>query len=83
MADIDTKSITDAKRKVVEGCEALWNARLQLLTNAGDLAALLQHLRSPVELAGDNCGCNSACGSLAAPGAYAANPGGTGRTFGG
>ena len=79
MADIDTKTITDAKRKVVEGCEALWNARLQLLTNAGDMRALLEHLRSPVELAGDNCGCNSACGSLANPGAFVSNPGIAGR----
>jgi hypothetical protein len=56
--------IQRAKSTALQGYEALWNSRLELLTRAGDMAALLQHLRSPVELAGDNCSCNSACGSL-------------------
>jgi hypothetical protein len=56
--------IRRAKSTALEGYEALWNSRLELLTRAGDMAALLQHLRSPVELAGDNCSCNSGCGLL-------------------
>ena len=56
--------IERAKARVLDGYEALWNERLGLLVKSGDLAALLNHLRSPVELAGDNCSCNSGCGSL-------------------
>ncbi len=75
MLDVELKEIADAKRRVIEGSEALWNARLQILTKAGDMRGLLNHLRSPVELAGDNCGCNSACGALS-EGQFGVDPAG-------
>ena len=54
--------ISKAKTQQVQAATELWNTRLELLRSAGDFKGLLDHLRTPVELAGDNCGCNSACG---------------------
>ncbi len=53
--------VTKAKADQVHAATELWNSRLELLQRAGDVRGLLEQLRSPVELAGDNCGCNSAC----------------------
>lgn len=47
----------DQSRAAVE----LWNIRLDLLRRSGSYRALLDHLASPAELAGDNCTCNNAC----------------------
>lgn len=66
--------IGKAKSTQVESATELWNARLEILKSIGDVRGIYNHLRTPVELAGDNCGCNSACG--AAEGLQAAtNPG--------
>lgn len=54
--------VSKAKAAQVSAATELWNSRLELLQSAGDIRALLDHLRTPVELAGDNCGCNSGCG---------------------
>ena len=54
--------ISKAKSQQIQAATELWNTRLELLRTAGDFRGLLDHLRTPVELAGDNCGCNSACG---------------------
>ena len=52
---------TKAKADQVTAATELWNARLELLQNVGDVRGILDQLLTPVELAGDNCGCNSAC----------------------
>jgi hypothetical protein len=54
--------ITKAKIQQVTAATELWNVRLELFQQSGDLRGMLDHLRTPIELAGDNCGCNSACG---------------------
>lgn len=54
--------VTRAKSSQVAAATEIWNARLDILRSAGDIQGVLTHLRTPVELAGDNCGCNSACG---------------------
>lgn len=51
-----------AKTAQVESATEIWNARLEILKSIGDARGIYNHLRTPVELAGDNCGCNSACG---------------------
>ena len=56
------KEVQGAKKQIVEGSLIIWNARLESLVQSGDLKGALQHLHSPVEF-GDNCGCNSGCGS--------------------
>ncbi len=69
----DVKRVAEAKGKIIEGSQTIWNSRLDLLVRAGDLRALLNHLTSPAEVAGDNCGCNSGCGALG-PGGLVSNP---------
>ena len=54
--------ISKAKSTQVESATEIWNARLDILKSIGDTRGIYDHLRTPVELAGDNCGCNSACG---------------------
>lgn len=50
-----------AKAEQTRAATELWNARLELLQSVGDVRGILAQLQTPVELAGDNCGCNSAC----------------------
>ncbi len=78
LAADELKRAEEAKRKILDGAETLWNSRLELLANAGDLRALLSHLTSPVEVAGDNCSCNSGCGALG-PGGVVSDPGSLAR----
>lgn len=54
--------VSKAKATQVEAATEIWNARLEILRSVGDTRGIYDHLRTPVELAGDNCGCNSACG---------------------
>lgn len=61
MSDELFQRATKAKTDQVTAATELWNARLELLQSVGDVRGLLSHLQTPVELAGDNCGCNSAC----------------------
>ena len=66
--------VTKAKTEQVQAATELWNSRLELLQRSGDLRGLLDHLRTPVELAGDNCGCNSACSIPEGIGGRISNP---------
>jgi hypothetical protein len=55
--------VGEAKRQQTDGALTLWNARLELLDRAGDLKALIEHLRSPIDPIADNsCGNNCNCG---------------------
>jgi hypothetical protein len=66
ISDDTFQRVTKAKSSQVEAATEIWNARLDILRSSGDIQGVLNHLRTPVELAGDNCGCNSACGSTPA-----------------
>lgn len=50
-----------ARERLSSASFELWNARLETLRMAGNLRAIQDHLASPVELAGDNCSCNTGC----------------------
>ncbi len=56
-------AIKKAKAEILEGSTMIWNARLELLVNSGNLTGALDHLNRAAE-SGDNCGCNSGCGAL-------------------
>ncbi len=56
------EEIKKAKAQIVNGSLTIWNARLDALTSAGNLAGALDHLNRTAE-SGDNCGCNSGCGA--------------------
>jgi hypothetical protein len=58
-----SKKVTAAKRQTVDGSLELWNARLELLSDAGDIRAIVDHLKSPAEPVADNGNCgNCGCG---------------------
>jgi hypothetical protein len=61
IADDVLSRIQKLKQQHSQAATELWNTRLELLQEAGDFRAIVDHLRTPVELAGDNCSCNSAC----------------------
>lgn len=50
-----------ARTKETHAAVEIWNVRLDLLHESGSYRALLAHIASPAELAGDNCTCNNAC----------------------
>jgi hypothetical protein len=53
--------IAAARSAEAKAATELWNIRLELLSRSSDLEGIIQLLRTPIELAGDNCSCNSAC----------------------
>lgn len=57
--------VKKAKAQIVEGACMIWNARLDMLVNSGNLTGTLDQLNRAVET-GDNCSCNSGCGAMSA-----------------
>lgn len=53
--------LVKAKRQIIDGALVIWNARLEALMGAGDMADVFDHLQSPVEAFADNCGCGNNC----------------------
>ncbi len=63
MKELIEKAIS-AKRQIVDGSYELWNARVELLRNVGDIQGLLELLKDPVELVADNGNCGGCnCGA--------------------
>ncbi len=61
MNEEQLKQIVDAKRQILEGATEIWNARLEILRQAGDYKGMLDHLDTPVEQVADGWGCNGNC----------------------
>jgi hypothetical protein len=61
------KGIIDAKKKVAEGALTIWNSRLELLANAGNLRDILDAIESPIDLVAGNSDCNRNCGCTPNP----------------
>ncbi len=61
---VDIEAVKKAKAQVVEGSLTIWNARLEAMMGAGDLAGAVSHLHSPIERAGDQCDCGCGAGRV-------------------
>ena len=61
MNESQMKDVQAAKRAINQGAVEIWSVRLQLLREHGDFKQLLEHLKSPVESADTNAGCNGNC----------------------
>lgn len=50
-----------AKAQIVKGSLTIWNIRLETLINLGDRDGVLDHMRTPGEIAETNVSCNVGC----------------------
>jgi hypothetical protein len=63
MKDELLQKTLEAKKSIVNGSFEIWNTRLELLRSIGDIKAIFNHLKSPVEPVADNGNCGGCnCG---------------------
>ena len=53
--------IRSSQRSQSNAALELWNARLELLREAGSFRHLVEHIGTPLVEAGNNCECNTGC----------------------
>ena len=73
LSEQQSRSVLDAKRTMVAAAVEIWNVRLELLRDHGDLRALITHLKTAAEADDTNLGCNGNC-HCGAPGPDVSQP---------
>jgi len=68
------RKVAEAKKRVFDGQMTIWNTRIEALLDTGDVRAATDAMSAPVDLASNNCDCNSPCDALAGAGGRLVNP---------